>query len=659
MIWTGIRTTERAVSRARFWRRLTAFSFILIASGADALAQNSTVNPSYIGSDTCIACHKDQGAAWQGSHHALAWTTPNDGAVLGNFDAAVFEHLDVTHRFSRDGDAYVMETEGPDGEMNAYEVVGVAGIAPLQQYLFETERGRLQSHDVAWDTEREEWFHLYPDQRQESGDGLHWTGPYKTWNARCAECHATGYEKRFDPASRRYDSRQAEIGVGCEACHGPGSLHRYWAEAGAPADGDRGLTARFPADDPEAQIQQCAGCHSRREPFESGNPTPGRAFHDAYRLALLRPGLYHSDGAILGEVYVYGSFLQSKMYANGVRCTDCHDPHRAELKADGNAVCTQCHSPSGNTRFPSLRTALYDGPEHHFHPAENEGAACVNCHMVDRTYMQVDPRRDHSFRIPRPDLSDETGAPNACTDCHADRDSAWAAAELIKQFPTSPYRGPHFSKVFSTAALDPSQAADALLDIAEDVGEAGIVRASALELAMPATNPDRAARAATLISDPDPLVRAGAVAMQRGAPPGQRAALVPALTDPMRSVRIAAVREFLNAPVNRAPDAAAQAARAAMSEWNAALYAKADFPETQLVLGGMALTAREWRAAERSFEEAVSLDPQIARAWAMIVRIREALGDTAGALAALEKALEANPADKSLAALQSEIPSVK
>lgn len=63
----------------------------------------------------------------------------------------------------------------------------MAGIAPLQQYLLETAPGRLQSCDVVWDGVAGRWHHLYPDQDLPPGDGLHWTGPYKTWNARCAE----------------------------------------------------------------------------------------------------------------------------------------------------------------------------------------------------------------------------------------------------------------------------------------------------------------------------------------------------------------------------------------------------------------------------------------------------------------------------------------
>ncbi len=646
-------STSHMLLRPAYLMALIPFVF-----AAPETAAQSPDGPrhDYIGSDACIACHKDQGDAWRGSHHDLAWTEPTSETVLGDFSDATFTHQGITHRFTTTEDGYFIETDGPDAAMTTYRIEGVAGVEPLQQYLVETGPGRLQSHDVAWDREEERWFHLYPGQRLKAGDGLHWMGPYKTWNARCAECHATGYEKAFDARTGVYRSTQAEIGVGCESCHGPGSRHRDWAEAGVDRTGveNAGLAQQFTQTNPQAEIQQCAGCHSRREPFLGGNPIPGTAFHDAYRLALLRPGLYHADGAILDEVYVYGSFLQSKMYANGVRCSDCHDPHRAELKVAGNAICTQCHSLAGNARFPSLRTALYDGPEHHFHP-EGDGAACVSCHMVARTYMQVDPRRDHSFRVPRPDLSAETGAPNACTDCHAERDAGWAAQVLSQRFTDSRHRGPHFSQTLAAGRMDPASNANALLDLARS-GEPGIVRATALELLQSAANEGHAQKAAVLLADEDPLVRAAAIGLQRTASPRDRVARVwPLLNDPRRNVRMAAARAFLDMPRNTLVGLDLAELQTVSGEWRASLIAKTDFPETHLVLGGTALGLRDFRSADAAFSEVVRLDPNQVDGWVMLVRIRDALGDRKGAQQALDQALMSNPTDFDLLMLERQI----
>ncbi len=215
----------------------------------------------------------------------------------------------------------MVETEGADGALRSFDVVAVAGVRPLQQYLLSPEPGRTQALDIAWDTERGVWYDLYPDQHLPAGDGMHWTGPYKSWEARCAECHATGYSRNYDARTQRYAAHMAEIGVGCESCHGPGEAHAAWAAA---PDGDGaarwpGLTANGLTVDlgvsAEVEIEQCAGCHSRREAFFDGNPLPGTPYHDSYSLALLRDGLYAADGQIEAENYEFGSFLQAKMYA--------------------------------------------------------------------------------------------------------------------------------------------------------------------------------------------------------------------------------------------------------------------------------------------------------------------------------------------------------
>ena len=651
------------MSRPRY---LLTIIGVLIASATHAKAADELSPPSYVGTETCIGCHQEQGEAWKDSHHALAWTRPEEKAVLGDFADTNFEHKGVITRFSRDGESFYVETEGSDGEQRRFDVEGVAGVAPLQQYIVATDEGHLQALDVAWDAELGRWYHLYPEQELAPGNGLHWTGAYKSWNARCAECHATGYQKNYDPKTGRYDSTQAEIGVGCEACHGPGEAHVAWTEDKTidPARWSRltekGFTINFAQTSAEAEIQQCAGCHARREPLDDGNPLPGTDFHDAYRLAFLREGLYHADGSIQDEVYVYGSFLQSKMYARDVRCSDCHEPHQAGLRAEGNTLCTQCHSLGDNARFPSLQPAAYDDPSHHFHEPGSEGAACKSCHMIERRYMGIDGRRDHSFRIPRPDLSDETGAPNACTDCHQDRDASWAADEIAERFPESTRRGQHFSQTFAAARRNPQAINEELLTIAEDNDAAGIVRATALDLLSPVADPGTAARAAMLLRDADPLVRLAAVPVQRGAEESDRVKrLVPVLNDPRKAVRIAAAREFLDAPLSNLSSDSIDVVQNAMREWQASLLAKTDFPETHMAIGGAALVQRNTQAAEHAFREAVRLDPQLVQGWIMIARILAVTGDADDALNALDEALVANPSDQNLTSLRDQLGAAK
>ncbi len=639
---------------------LTQTLLVLALSAPGATAQDSGA-PTYVGTQVCADCHTEAAEAWEGSHHALAWTPTSPQTVLGDFNDTEFTQNGITTRFYRDGETYMIETDGPTGRITPYPVHSVVGIEPLQQYLLETEEGRLQSFDVVWDTEENRWYHLYPDQELFAGDGLHWTGPYKNWNARCAECHATGFEKNYAADDRSYDSTQAEIGVGCEACHGPGGAHVAWARDEAtsqtPWKGltETGLTLDMSSGG-ETYLQQCASCHSRREPFEQGNPLPGTPFHDAYRLSLLREGSYHADGQILDEVYVYGSFLQSKMYDKGVTCNDCHEPHTAQLRATGNGLCTQCHSEAGNTRFPTLQTKAYDDPSHHFHETGTDGAQCKSCHMIERDYMVVDGRRDHSFRIPRPDLRTVTLGPDACTDCHRDETASWAAAALEGWYPDSMHRGPHYGETLAAGRRDLRGHTEELASLAEYTELPGIVRATALEMLNRAATPTLAARLEPLLTDPDPLVRAAAASVQRGAPGNESAArLVALLGDPVRAVRIAAAREFLSLPVARLPDAMAADLQGAMRDWQQSLMAKLDYPETQVVIAGIGMTTRRMDNALRAFGEAVTLDPQLEQGWVMMIRIHEALGDREAARATADEAVEVNPDSITLSLIRSEL----
>jgi predicted CXXCH cytochrome family protein len=614
-----------------------------------------TQTPDYVGSDQCVQCHTAEAEAWAASHHALAWTEVEAGHATADFDGTRFDHDGMSVEFSVTSDGLRANVIEKDGVATEYGVHSVVGIEPLQQYLFETEPGRLQSFDVVWDTENQQWFHLYPDQDLPPDDGLHWTGPYKNWNARCAECHATGFEKNYDVQTRSYASTQSEIGVGCEACHGPGSAHIDWTQGRTLAAdlSEFGFTMSWGRGQTEAEIQQCAGCHSRREAHGDGNPIPGTPYHDAYNLAVLRPGLYHPDGQILDEVYVYGSFLQSKMYAQGVGCMNCHDPHSAELKADGNGVCTQCHSPAGNPDFPTLSAKEYDTPAHHHHPEDSAGAQCKSCHMIERVYMGVDGRRDHSFRVPRPDLS---LGEDACTDCHQNEGQDWAAQRIEEWFPVSPHRVPHYGTAFQAAIDGSVDGSDALLEIATEPLQPGIVRATAAYLLQPFGSADVADETASLLTDVDPLVRANAVALQRQAAlPDQIQRLEPLLSDPVRNVRISAAKEFLNIPVQALTVKQQSEVARGMGEWQGTIANRLDFPETHLVLGGMALTFRNAPAAERAFREVITLDPQRAEAWPMLVQLSQINRGIDAARGVLAEGLKVLPNDPGLLQLKAQL----
>jgi hypothetical protein len=611
-----------------------------------------------MGSQTCIECHTSAADNWRRSHHANAWTKATSENIRGDFNGSEFNLRGMSAKFRVDADGvHRVVVEEFDGTTMDYPIHSVVGIEPLQQYLLETAPGRLQSFDVVWDTGKGGWFHLYPDDDLPPSDSLHWTGPYKNWNSRCAECHATGSEKGYDLSSRQYTSTQAEIGVGCEACHGPGESHLDWARAGAASNPPPNYGFAVDFTDTHVAIQQCATCHSRREAHLDSSPMPGTPFDDSYNLSLLRLGLYYADGQIRDEVFVYGSFLQSKMYARGVGCMDCHGPHTGERLAEGNAVCTQCHNPAGRPDFPSLKPAAYDSPAHHFHEVGSEGAQCQSCHMVERVYMGNDWRADHSFRIPRPDLSSETGAPDACTGCHTDRGHEWAAAQIEAWYPQSDNRGRHYGQTLAFGHRDPVAAGDELAALALDETQPGIARATALWLLQQSNSPEIATRLAPLLTDADPVVRAAAVGVQRTANPQDWAMrLIEVLDDPRRNVRIATAQALIGSPIARLPAPYDAQLQSAMTEWRQSLAGRMDFPETHLQVAGAALTMRRFPAAMQAFGEVVKLDPQRIDAWAMLVRIGAALGHGERSLReTLARGLAANPNNPVLLGLLEEL----
>ncbi|MGR3715079.1 MAG: multiheme c-type cytochrome [Shimia sp.] len=637
-------------------RSALVFLFCSPLIATDALAQSQSSQaaavPAYVGSAACADCHTEATEAWQGSHHAEAWRLPNDAVLDGAFQGEAFEHKGVSTIFATvDGTRTVQVTE-TDGSTISYVLHSVGGTHPLQHLILETETGRLQSFDVVWDVDNRRWFHLYPDQDLPPQDAFHWSGAYKNWNARCAECHATGFEKNYDFRTRSYRSTQTEIGVGCEACHGPGQAHLSIVNGSPVGDwaielGDWGFSARM--GDPAAAMEQCAGCHARREAFGNGNPLPGTAFADAYNLAMLRPELYHADGQILDEVYVYGSFLLSKMHKNGVTCANCHEPHSAELVAQGNAVCTQCHSPAGNPDFDSLPLADYDTPAHTHHEAGSDGAQCVNCHMADQVYMGNDWRRDHSFRVPRPDLTGKIATPNACAACHADQGALWAANTIAEWYPNGQWNEPHFGETLARARLDPAGHSQELLALAKDASQPDLVRATALWVLGPGAAALDVKDIGDFLDNNDPQIRVGALnALRQRAPLASAPYLLQGLQDDTRAVRIAAARAILGQPPNRLSETLRPQVQQAYREFGDVIRNQLDFAEAHLQIAGYAMIVGNIPSAITALSEAVRINPQNPQAWHALVRMTAEQEGRASAQALVRQALDLNPGDIAL-----------
>lgn len=615
-------------------------------------------NASYLGNAGCAGCHQAATNNWTGSHHDLAMQVATPETVLGNFDNATFEYSGTITTFSRRDDAFFVTTDNAQGDMETFPVSYVFGVEPLQQVLLPLSGGRLQALTIAWDSRPakeggQRWYHLYPDEQIAAGDPLHWTGGYFNWNTSCAECHSTDIKKNYDAETDRFSTQYAQIDVGCEACHGPGSRHQQLAAKGSltptQTGFDMSLSARGewhwlegasiaertePLTD-TTQIDTCGRCHARRGTL--GEYHPDKPLLDTHRLALIEDPLYWPDGQIRDEVYVYGSFIQSKMHQAGVVCTNCHDPHSNQLIADGNAVCGQCHLP-----------ARYDSPEHHRHTSGGSGSACVDCHMPSQIYMGVDDRRDHSMRIPRPDLSLSTGSPNACNQCHTDQSADWAYSVLMDWGIRFTDRRNHPGRAFHAADQGDIRATPTLIATANNNDATGILRASAIAH-LGRLAPNRLMPSLSLwLDSSDPLIRLAAIEATGPLPITQRERLLlPLAKDPVLANRMLVAERLAELPI-KPQTPAEETLNVLFDEYIGVQSQHLDMPSVLTQLGGFQLARGDVTAAKDRLLSALKKNPQATVSRINLADLHRTLGDDAAAKVLLDEGIALNANDAGL-----------
>ncbi|MCP3888415.1 MAG: tetratricopeptide repeat protein [Desulfobulbaceae bacterium] len=561
----------------------------------------------FIGSKVCASCHKGVYEKWQNSHHDLAMAVATNEIVKGDFNDSVYfdKYNNVTSRFFREGDKYFVETEDSESELERFEITHTFGVYPLQQYLIPFEGGRLQCLNIAWDDQKKVWYRLPPYEVNGPSDWLHWTKGGQNWNGMCAECHSTSLKKNYDKKSNSYTTTWAEINVGCEACHGPGSRHKNWAEQ--PAMGratlvNAGLTVTSKNLSAKNQAALCAPCHSRRFQLGDNNHSEGELL-DKLVPSLLDEGLYYPDGQIIEEVYVYGSFSQSKMYQKGVRCSDCHDPHSLRPHAEKNELCLQCH-----------RKEEYDTETHHFHKKTyqgkpSDGYLCVKCHMPGQYYMGIDYRPDHSLRVPRPDLSQKLATPNSCStqDCHGNKPLDWVVENYTKWYGTK--RKPHYGEIFSQARKGSLVNSAELQGLAEDNLLPAIVRATAISLLRNYPGPETLKTFILSLQDSEALIRYTALRNLSQLSNERLVKLVaPKLYDSVKAVRIEAASILAKVPLDELRPADRKLQQQSLAEYRRAMLYNSDFAPQRYNLGNLALSQGDVDGAKTFFREAIAID---------------------------------------------------
>jgi tetratricopeptide (TPR) repeat protein len=638
--------------------RLFQFSIVIFLSILNCYGM--TVRAEFVGSEACSSCHVAEFEDWQGSHHELAMQHAAEATVSGDFSDSSFTHKGVTSRFYRKDGKYLVFTDDHEGKMREYEISYSFGVEPLQQYLIAFPDGRLQALSIAWDDREkkaggQKWFHLYPDEDFTPGDSLHWTGRQQNWNYMCADCHSTNLKKGYSEATNSFETTWSEINVACEACHGPGSKHVEWTakEQNAQAqDLKKGLAfllnervgvswlidplsgnaSRSVSNHDSREIQVCASCHSRRGTIRAGADSDAE-FLGHHLPALLTEGLYYPDGQIQDEVYVWASFQQSKMFSKGVTCSDCHEPHSLKLRAEGAAVCSQCH----------LDTT-YATESHHMHPLDSDGADCLDCHMPETTYMQVDPRRDHSIRIPRPDLSVKFDTPNACNSCHVDQSVEWTANAFTRWYAdiAEPFQN-------WTLALDKARRGDptaelSLLGVTQSIETPDIARATALAELQNFLSPLSGPVAQKSLSDDSPLVRLGALRALQQLPIQNLYPLAsPLLEDPVLAVRSEAARMLAAAVTMELTEQQAKTLNKSIRDYISTQSLHADRVESQMNLGNLYQSMGEAGEAEKRYRRALKLDPNFSPAYVNLSDLYRAQGLNEQSLGVLQEALQRQP----------------
>ena len=596
---------------------LIVFYYFFSQSNNNSYSKISTTQ-KFVGKETCLNCHKEEYNLWANSDHSKAMAVATDSSVLGNFNNTIFVSSDgdTTNFYKRDNDFFV-KTRGTAGKIQEYKITHPFGYAPLQQYLIPFDNGKYQCLPIAWDTEKKEWFslpeHLYKDENLTPSNWLYWTNAGQNWNGMCSECHSTNLKKNFDPLTKSYHTTYSEINVSCEACHGPGYEHVRWAKLSKKErrkENNFGLVVQTSRIDNNKYVKLCVRCHSRRSLFD--NYHHGRKDLLDSMLPTLLNESYYPDGQILDEDYVYGSFVQSKMYAEKVQCNHCHNVHSGKLKFSGNKLCAQCH-----------REDIYNTKKHHFHKTKNEpgtplnlgsktiavgeGALCVNCHMPGKYYMGVDFRRDHSMRIPRPDLTISIGTPNACNKCHTNKSPQWANTHIKKWYGKNP--GKHYGTTFALARKGEPKAETELIKIAKDNTKPIIVRATAVSLMNRYRSTAILQTIKEMLINEESLIRETALRVYSNNNILEyKSDILNLLKDSVKAVRAEAAIRISELPVNEIPIDYKKAFDKALTEYKEMNLYMADFPSGRMNLGIMYANLKDLQNAAKQYEEAIEID---------------------------------------------------
>ncbi len=424
---------------------------------ADKLAADvpQQSRPGYATSDRCEACHPSQYESWRRGYHHTMTTYASPATVKGELDDAhlVGGGYDV-HVFRR-GDDYFADMIDP---LWQYEVdFGQRDVRPGERpprverrISLVTGSHHMQAYWVSSEVGNGQlslpFTYLFDDQRWVPRGEVFLHPPdlgrmqLQVWNVSCIRCHSTAGQPLALVGGKAIRSQVGEMGIGCEACHGPAKKHveanqnpfrRYVEHLGGGGDDTIVNPAKLPA---LASSQVCGQCHSITEVSEQIELGDGKTYIPGQDLEASMPlirgakatdrGYFWADGTIRVSSRDLSGMIESRCMTSGkLACTTCHSLHEADPDglvkdgAEGDGKCLGCH--------PKIDNA------HTHHAPGSPGSRCYSCHMPRTVYGLLKAIRNH--RIDSPHVTGKTGGaerPNACNLCHVDKSLAWTAKAL-------------------------------------------------------------------------------------------------------------------------------------------------------------------------------------------------------------------------------------
>ena len=447
---------------------------------------------AYETSNACQKCHAAEYASWYRTYHRTMTQEASPATVVGDFDDVVLQYFGHTCRLYRDGDDYYMELvdwgwekdlvdQGidPASVRNAprrhYRVDRVVGSHQMQVYLYRTPEGSYVTLPLEWNRRENRWVTAAGNYLQPPRDIPSLFAHVATWNDTCIFCHNTRpnpgvrtAEEFFD-SGKRYASHVEELGIACEACHGPSAEHeavnrdpvrRYAKQAVNAPDPTIIHPARL---DQQASLELCGRCHGkfgirpefREATFREGDPfipahAPlGEFYREPHeRVAgevgrMTQTGYFWPDGTPRPTAMEYQGVKLSPCTERGpMDCLSCHSMHDADPEDqlrfvddpatahfEDDEACLQCHEPYRDDAARRLHTR---------HELTSEGSRCVNCHMPFATFGLMKTVRTHRVMNPDAQLTAQTRLPNGCNQCHSDQTLGWTAQWLQEWYDAPP-----------------------------------------------------------------------------------------------------------------------------------------------------------------------------------------------------------------------------